>query len=137
MPRHTIVGKLPSTNDGVRELFYEEMRLHWNRQHDPKDCLKVTGIVGNEIRYIDLEIAEHEAKVAKLKERKSQKETSLRSRQTNKNRALEARLRAIEILKGIPESKRRTWLQSRIDVLTECDFKSVDEALTFLQNQVR
>jgi ParB/RepB/Spo0J family partition protein len=55
MPRHTIVGKLPSTNDGIRELFYEEMRLHWNRDKDPKDALRVTSIVGNEIRYIDLD----------------------------------------------------------------------------------
>jgi len=90
----------------------------------------------NEIRDIDQELSEIDARAAKLRLRKSQKEALLRTSQSKINRSHEARLRLLETSKNLKNP--RGWLESRIDVVAECDFKSVDEALVFLtSNQVR
>ena len=85
-----------------------------------------------EIRAIDQEISRFKVKLLDLEAAKAQKEAILRSRQNRRTHALEARVKALEVLQRIPEPNRRIWLQSRIDVLADCDWRSADEALAWL-----
>lgn len=94
-------------------------------------------LLNSEIRRIDIEISKQRSKILDLELIRSQKEAILRSRQSQKVNSLEARIKAIEILKSLPEKKRESWLQSRIDVLNECDWKTPEEALAFMREAMR
>ncbi len=95
-------------------------------------------LISLEISAIDQEVSRLRLRILDLESAKRQKEAILRSRQRRRSEALEARIRALEALHKIPETHRRSWLQARVDVLADCEFASVDEALAWLnENSAR
>lgn len=77
---------------------------------------------------IDKELDYHRGEIMRLEREKSKYESTMRDNQEKRLHSLEARQKLLEVAKN-PQVNLDKWLDSRFDVLTECDFKDKESAL--------
>jgi hypothetical protein len=114
---------LPNASEIIRRAIDKELGLFDE------------AIILSRISQADRDIAQHEGAVLHLKAQKSQDEALLRARTLQRQDSQEARLRHLETIRSLKNPE--VWLESRVDVLAECGFKSAKEAMTYYKERMQ
>lgn len=124
------LDKMPNASDFIRQAL--QVALAGNNQEQINQRMSEV-----EREIIELE-REHHQELSKLRERKVRLEAMFRQGQVIAEKATDMRLAWLERYAKVRRNARyahemKGWLEGRVELLKECDFKDLDEAYTTLE----
>jgi uncharacterized protein Veg len=144
-------GRKPLSQTGITKIYSFKVteELHHRLQSIPNVSQLIRRAIERELNFfdetqtinqianIDQEIAQHEGQILKLKNQKTQDEDRLRRKTLSHQKKIEARVRLLELVKNSPRTNFESWLATRGDILTDCGFYDISEALIFIEKERR
>jgi len=119
------LSEIPNDAAYVRELIIREVQLD------------DAGIINAQIRALTEQIFRDKARLLEDEAELSYLESLRQSNRDAKTKQLEARVRLLEFAQGKQgkQVKLEHWIDSRLDVMKDCGFKSVEEAVAWIDEQ--
>jgi len=115
--------EIPNASELVRKAVERELELYDDAILDSRIRLLQTRIIDSKSRILNLETELSELEALKATADKRWKAQ------------MEARMRFLEQVRKAKQIKLDHWLDSRVDVMRDCGFKSVEEAVAWVDEQ--
>ena len=119
----TRLKEIPNASEVVRRAVENELELHSSE------------IIEAQIAQVDRETTKLLREQASLQEERARLGVVQRAREKRRLKQQDARITLLEFANDNPSVKWDRWLDSRADVVADCGFEGVKDAVDWLQTQ--
>jgi len=125
LPKRIIsrLKEIPGAPEFVRSLVEMELELHSSE------------LLNAQIAEIDHDVTDLKRKLLSLEERRTSLDALQRIAAVRHSKSQDARIKLLEFANDNPSVKWDRWLDSRADIIADCGFEGVKDAVDWLQTQ--
>ena len=125
LPENVIarLREIPNASEVARFAIERELDLHSSE------------LLNAQIAEIDHDVTDLKRKLLSLEERRTSLDALQRIAAVRHSKSQDARIKLLEFANDNPSVKWDRWLDSRADVIADCGFEGVKDAVDWLQTQ--